>query len=92
MCPLDPQYWNDLASYLKTSGVMTYEQDWLASFAAPLMNLTDPEAYLDEYGEAPWQARASRCNTAGNRSGIFCKARNTAILTTARVSPDGFNQ
>jgi len=26
---VDPKWWNDIASYLKTSGIVTYEQDWL---------------------------------------------------------------
>ena len=34
----DPQYWNDLGTYLQANGVMTYEQDWLASLAQPNMN------------------------------------------------------
>ena len=26
---VDPKWWDDIASYLKTSGITTYEQDWL---------------------------------------------------------------
>jgi len=41
----DPQYWKDIASYLKQSGVTTYEQDWLNSRAQANFNLADQEAF-----------------------------------------------
>jgi hypothetical protein len=43
---IDPAYWQTVASYLKNSGVTTYEQDWLVGPALPLFNLTDPNAFL----------------------------------------------
>jgi hypothetical protein len=42
----DPAYWDSVADYLATSGVATYEQDWLNDNAQTAFNLTDPEAYL----------------------------------------------
>ncbi|HEY7087696.1 MAG TPA: hypothetical protein VH518_06370, partial [Tepidisphaeraceae bacterium] len=29
VAPVDPKYWDEIASYLQSCGVMTYEQDWL---------------------------------------------------------------
>ena len=43
----DPNYWNMVASYLKSQGVTMYEQDWLSGPAVPVFNLADPEAFLN---------------------------------------------
>lgn len=43
----DPRYWRQIAAYLHGAGVIAYEQDWLAAYAQPAMNLTDPIAFLD---------------------------------------------
>jgi hypothetical protein len=29
LAAVDPKWWDDIAAYLKTSGIITYEQDWL---------------------------------------------------------------
>ena len=29
LAAVDPKWWDDIADYLKTSGIVTYEQDWL---------------------------------------------------------------
>lgn len=42
----DPNFWNSTMSYLKSSGVVTYEQDWLSAQAQPNYNLTDPNAFM----------------------------------------------
>ena len=44
---VDPAYWSNILSYLKASGVVSYEQDWLGVAGIPLMNLNDPPAYLN---------------------------------------------
>ncbi|HLX44240.1 MAG TPA: hypothetical protein VKR43_12435 [Bryobacteraceae bacterium] len=87
----DPQYWSDLATYLKASGVMTYEQDWMASLAAPLMNLTDPEAYLDNMATAMASAGITM-QYCGQSVAHFLQGSKYSNLTTARVSQDGFNR
>ena len=30
---LDPEWWQDIAHYLRSSGVVTYEQDWLSTIS-----------------------------------------------------------
>jgi hypothetical protein len=87
----DPRYWSDLAGYLKASGVITYEQDWMASLAAPLMNLTDPEAYLDNMASAMASAGITM-QYCGQSVGHFLQGSKYNNLTTARVSQDGFNR
>ncbi|MEQ0562368.1 CBM35 domain-containing protein [Amycolatopsis sp. NEAU-NG30] len=49
---IDPAYWNDRMAYLKSSGVRTYEQDWLCLKAQPNLNLTDREAFLGNMAAA----------------------------------------
>jgi hypothetical protein len=44
---VDPSYWTNRMAYLKSSGVITYEQDWLGVNGIPTMNLNDPPAYLN---------------------------------------------
>ena len=48
----DPQYWNDIAKYLKASGVATYEQDWLDSKATADFTLADQSAFMDNMAAA----------------------------------------
>src|SRR5581483_6895160 len=42
----DPSFWNSTMSYLKSAGVVTYEQDWLSAQAQPNYNLNDPNAFM----------------------------------------------
>jgi hypothetical protein len=49
---VDAQYWNDVAAYLKQSGVATYEQDWLDSRATADFTLADQEAFMDNMAHA----------------------------------------
>jgi hypothetical protein len=43
----DPLYWSDRMAYLKSSGVITFEQDWLSANGIPAMSLTNGgSAYL----------------------------------------------
>jgi hypothetical protein len=88
---IDPKYWDDLAAYLKSSGVMTYEQDWLASWAKTDMNLTDPEAYLDNMARA-MAAAGITVQYCGQAVGDFLQGSKYSNLTTIRVSEDGFNR
>src|ERR1051326_5073893 len=37
----DPRYWADLMGYLHSSGVVTYEQDWLGAQAQPVYHLSE---------------------------------------------------
>ncbi|GLY85157.1 CBM35 domain-containing protein [Actinoallomurus iriomotensis] len=48
----DPAFWNDRMKYLKSSGVDTFEQDWLCSNAQPDFNLTDRAAFLTNMAKA----------------------------------------
>ncbi|MEV7090455.1 CBM35 domain-containing protein [Streptomyces sp. NPDC093085] len=43
---IDPAYWQKVMGYLKDSGVVTYEQDWLCSYAKPAEVLTEGDQYF----------------------------------------------
>lgn len=86
----DPQYWKDTAAYLQANGVTMYEQDWLASLAQPNMNLTDPEAYLDNMAQA-MAAAGITMQYCGQTVGQLMQGSKYNNLTTIRVSQDGFN-
>src|SRR5262249_39828934 len=87
--PIDPRYWSDLAAYLKSNGVMTYEQDWIASWASTDFNLTDPEAYLDNMASA-MAAAGITLQYCGHAVTDLMQGSKYSNLATARVSPDGF--
>jgi hypothetical protein len=52
----DPRYWTDLMSYLHSSGVVTYEQDWLGAQAQPVYDLTAPTAFMGNMASDAVQA------------------------------------
>ncbi len=49
---IDSSYWDDVAEYLKEAGAITYEQDWLGAHARTAVNLSDPDAFLDNMARA----------------------------------------
>jgi hypothetical protein len=88
---IDPLYWTSTASYLRDSGVVVYEQDWMGLNAAPNFNLTDPDAFLNNMAAA----------NAGESIDIqYCMATprhfmhslKLSNVTTARTSEDRFNR
>ena len=42
----DMNYWDTVADYLRSSGVVSYEQDWLGADAQASLNLNDREDFL----------------------------------------------
>jgi hypothetical protein len=87
----DPQYWEDVASYLKVSGVATYEQDWLGANAQTTFNLTDPAAFLDNMA-ASMAKRGITMQYCMALPKHFLQGTNYSNLTTIRTSGDGFGQ
>jgi hypothetical protein len=85
----DPRYWEDIASYLKASGVVTYEQDWLDANAQTNFNLTDPTAFLDNMA-ASMAARGITLQYCMGTPKHFLQSTNYGNLTTIRVSQDAF--
>jgi len=48
----DPSYWSSVAQYLASSGVSTYEQDWLDDKAQTAFDLTNPDLFLGNMAAA----------------------------------------
>ena len=87
----DPRYWDDRLAYLVSSGVVTYEQDWLGAQAQPRYNLTDPDAFLGN------MARSAARNGLSMQYCMplprhYLQGATYANLTTIRVSDDRFER
>ncbi len=86
---IDPGYWQATAEFLASSGVATYEQDWLDADAHTDFNLYDPNAFLDNMAAALAQRNLTiqYCMASPRHLLQSLKYGNT---TTARVSFDVF--
>ena len=84
---LDSAYWNSVAAYLATSGVATYEQDWLDDKAQPAFNLTDAETFLDNMAAAMAQRQLTMqyCMASPRH---FLQSSKYNNLTSIRASSD----
>jgi hypothetical protein len=83
----DPAYWDTVADYLATSGVATYEQDWLNDNAQTAFNLTDPEAYLGNMA-ASMARRGLTMQYCMASPRHFLQSVKYGNLTTIRTSAD----
>jgi hypothetical protein len=87
---IDPRFWRNRMSYLRASGVTTYEQDWLSEGAQPLYNLTDPDDFF---------GNMARCAAANGLTIQYCMPLPRNYLQTTlydnvthlRVSQDRFD-
>ena len=87
----DPLYWDTIAEYLRGSGVVTYEQDWLGAEAQTNVNLEDGNAFL---------GNMSRALRERNLTVQYCMAMPRDYLqsvrydnvTTIRTSGDRFDR
>ncbi|WP_329071760.1 carbohydrate-binding protein [Streptomyces sp. NBC_01429] len=87
----DPKYWQSVMAYLRDSGVVVYEQDWLCNNAKPAENLTDADAFFDNM---------ARFAATGGMDLQYCMAlprdylqsTRYSNLTTIRVSNDRFER
>lgn len=86
---VDPAYWDGVATYLKASGVTTYEQDWLGSEAHTDFNLSDAEAFLSGMSAA-MAKRGITVQYCMANPGHFLQSTNYSNVTTIRASQDRF--
>jgi hypothetical protein len=92
---IDPAWWTNIVSYLKSSGVVTYEQDWLSTISqySPAM------ARTPDIGERFFDSMAAACRDGGLTM-QYCMPLPSEMLqgsrydqlTTARVSDDRFKR
>jgi hypothetical protein len=88
----DPAFWSKIASYLKSSGVTTYEQDWLNQLALPsTSNLTDQDAFTDNMAQAMASAGVNIQYCMGLPR-HYLQSTKYQNLVTARVNDDGFSR
>jgi len=91
---VDPQWWNDIAAYLKSSGVVTYEQDWLDRIykysPAFSSNLDTAETFLDNMARA-CREQGITLQYCMPYPCFFLQGSRYANLTTIRTSEDRFN-
>lgn len=88
---VDPAYWKSVADYLKRSGVITYEQDWLQNRASTTFDLTDPSAFLDDMAGAT-QADGVTLQYCSALPRDYLQGSEYDNLTTMRVSNDHFTR
>ena len=84
---LDPGYWNAVAGYLASSGVVTYEQDWLGDKAHADFNLADSEVFLDNMAAAMARRNLTvqYCMATPRH---FLQSSHYSNVTTIRTSED----
>jgi hypothetical protein len=90
---VDPNWWNDIADYLKANGIITYEQDWLdriykysPDFSSTVNTAGD---FLDDMSHA-CIARGVTMQYCMPYPCYFLQGSRYPNLTTIRVSDDGF--
>ncbi|HZI30903.1 MAG TPA: hypothetical protein VFF11_01110, partial [Candidatus Binatia bacterium] len=86
----DPTYWNDRMDYLKGSGVITFEQDWLSANGIPAMSLTNGgSAYLGNM-QAAAAAHGVNLQYCMLQAKEYLQSSLYSNLMTIRVSYDIF--
>ncbi|PWU06902.1 MAG: hypothetical protein C5B51_11165 [Terriglobia bacterium] len=85
----DMAYWRAVAAYLSSSGVGTYEQDWLDDKAHTDFNLTDADTFLNNMasGMAQRGLTMQYCMASPRH---FLQGSRYNNLTTIRTSADRF--
>ena len=88
---VDPRWWDDRTQYLKASGVITYEQDWLSEtyYHSPEMasTLTAGSAFTDNMARAT-QQRGLTVQYCMALPQFFLQGSHYPNLTTIRTSDD----
>lgn len=87
----DPTFWQSTAEYLRDSGVIIYEQDWLDRNALPETNLNDSEAFLREMNNA-MQANGIGIQYCMPLPSHFMASTLYPAVRTIRPSNDGFTR
>ena len=90
---VDPQWWDDITAYLKSSGVVTYEQDWLNEIYnnSPELGATVDlgDAFMDNMARA-CKLRGMTMQYCMGLPSNFLQGAKYDNLTSIRVSNDNF--
>jgi len=91
---VDPKWWANIATYMKTSGIVTYEQDWLDRIytysPAFRSNVETGEAFLDDMAQA-CKDNGITVQYCMPLPCYFLQGSHYGNLTTIRASEDRFN-
>ncbi|HME09501.1 MAG TPA: hypothetical protein VKG25_20745 [Bryobacteraceae bacterium] len=87
----DPLYWNNLAGYLRESGVILYEQDWLGLNASPVFDLNDADAFLGNMSASTGQQGLDMQYCMGTPR-HFLQSLVLPNLSSVRSGQDRFGQ
>jgi hypothetical protein len=87
---IDPAFWSNIMTYLNSSGVVTYEQDWLSYLGIPLMNLNDGPAYLNNM-QAAAAANGINLQYCMVQGRDYLQGSLYSNLMTTRTCPDIFD-
>jgi hypothetical protein len=92
---VDPKWWDDIATYLKSSGIITYEQDWLDRIftysPAFTRDLGTGEAFLDNMSRACAE-KGVTLQYCMPYPCYFLQGSRYPNLTTIRTSGDRFGR
>jgi hypothetical protein len=86
---VDPAFWTNIMSYIKSGGVATFEQDWLNGNAVPNMNLTDPPNFAN-YMAAAASSNGLNMEYCMETPRYYLQSSLYNNLMTIRVSNDRF--
>jgi hypothetical protein len=93
LAAVDPKWWDNIAGYMKASGIVTYEQDWLDF----IYNRSPEFSSTADVGEAFLNEMARACREQGITMQYcmplpcyYLQGSSYENLTTIRVSDDRF--
>jgi hypothetical protein len=94
IAPIDPKYWSHIAGYLRDSGVIIYEQDWLdyiQEYSGFEANLSLGDEFFDNMASA-MNAQGLNMQYSMAKPRNFLQGSRYSNLTTIRVSGDRFTR
>jgi hypothetical protein len=94
IAPIDPKYWSHIAGYLRDSGVIIYEQDWLdyiQEYSGFEANLSLGDEFFDNMASA-MKAQGLNMQYSMAKPRNFLQGSRYSNLTTIRVSGDRFTR
>lgn len=92
IAPIDPNYWQYVAAYLRNNGVFNYEQDWLGyirQYSGFDTDLRVGEEFFDNMAAA-MKAQGLTMQYCSAEPDMFLQGTRYSNLTTIRVSNDRF--
>ncbi|MGN6371251.1 MAG: hypothetical protein ACTHN5_23605, partial [Phycisphaerae bacterium] len=93
VAPTDPKFWNDIATYLQSAGVICYEQDWLNfiyDYSPELQSTPDAANQFADNMAKACQSHGLSIQYCMAPARFFLQSAKYPNVTTLRVSDDRF--